>query len=708
MLHPNCFRCCYANQIIVALLLTFFLLPPANAVAQTKARNLRLARGTKEAPPNGGLLDGRGKLWAVVIGVSKYRNLSAQQQLSFAHRDAEEFAAFLRTPAGGGFPAHQVKVMLDQEATLMSVRTQLGTILPRDAEANDVVLIFFAGHGLVEGERNGYLLLHDSDPQNLYATALQLSELDHIISKQVRARNVILITDACHAGQLGPGSRDPKESVLLINQYLTEIGKSGKGVIRLLASRADELSYEDKRWGGGHGVFTYHLLEGLKGAADRDRDGFVRADELEEFLSTVVPKATQALQHPQAAGTRESRLPLAITKLARAEAPTPVKSKATEAVVSKPKPVKLEVSGVAGSEVYVDNTLRGLIGRNGKLMIEKLSPGKHEVAVRVPGGGQSRQEVLLEKDRTTLEVSKTVAPKPLSVAEQISQALVQGQTENALKLYEQLLRTEPKDPHRPKIEAALSLTMESIGKKVVADYLQAPLSKINRPSFRQGAEAYKWLKLINAGQSDPQQEVNYLFCEGRAMLEEARPKEALGYLEKATAVAPQAAHVWNAVGLANDKLGLVDPASEAYKQAAKLAPSWAEPQYHLGALYLRIGRPKQAEQPLTQAAKSDPTSPEPRALLARMWRMNRQWQKAEAEAMAVVRTPENNPSPSLATLYGETWYELAQVYEATKRYAQAAEAYEKVLALMPHRTDREPLAEKARKLRSQLAASSQK
>src|SRR4029434_1128895 len=42
--------------------------------------------------------DGKGRLWAVVIGVSSYKNLRTEEQLRFAHRDAEELAAFLRSP----------------------------------------------------------------------------------------------------------------------------------------------------------------------------------------------------------------------------------------------------------------------------------------------------------------------------------------------------------------------------------------------------------------------------------------------------------------------------------------------------------------------------------------------------------------------------------------------------------------------------------
>ncbi|HWX40466.1 MAG TPA: caspase family protein [Blastocatellia bacterium] len=253
---------------------------------------------------------GSGRQWAVVIGVSEYRNLAPESQLRYADRDAEDIAAFIRSPEGGGFPSNQIKVLVNQDASLFAMRTALGTWLPRSSEPDDIVYVFFAGHGAMEGD-DGYLLAYDSDPQNLYATALPIAELDSIIAARVRARGVVLIADACHSGKIGWTRRGLAER-LLINRYLEEVGKAGAGVFRLLASRADERSYEDIRWGGGHGVFTHCLLEGLKGKADLDGDGFVRVAELIDYLSRVVPEETMGLQHPRAAGSIDGQMPLAV------------------------------------------------------------------------------------------------------------------------------------------------------------------------------------------------------------------------------------------------------------------------------------------------------------------------------------------------------------------------------------------------------------
>jgi tetratricopeptide (TPR) repeat protein len=89
--------------------------------AQTQHRDLKISRDSA----NG--LDQRSRLWAVVVGISHYDNVPPQAQLRFADRDAQAFAAFLRSPAGGGFPSDHVQILLNDKASLSALRTALGT-----------------------------------------------------------------------------------------------------------------------------------------------------------------------------------------------------------------------------------------------------------------------------------------------------------------------------------------------------------------------------------------------------------------------------------------------------------------------------------------------------------------------------------------------------------------------------------------------------
>ena len=634
---------------------------------------------------SGAALDGRGKLWAVVIGVSRYKNLAPKAQLEFAHRDAEAFAAFLRSPNGGGFPSSQLTLLTNQAATLSAVRSALGTTLPRSAEPDDVVVIFFAGHGVVEGERDGYLLAHDSDPQNLYATALQLSELNRIITERLKARTVILIADACHSGQLGWTSRGLADDIM-INRFLEEIGKSGKGVFRLLASRQDQRSYEGKNWGGGHGVFTWFLLEGLAGKADSDKDGFVRVGELLNFLSEIVPKETQSLQHPRAAGDIDPQMPMAVLSAAAREvkdvvpvaSPTipiePRGARPPNRTQQSPKPapqlVSLEVRGAPGLAIYLDKSFRGRVRQSGSLVIRQLKLGSHDLLVRSPNVEPINQKLWLTTATTILEVNGSASPdSPL--AAQIKQALNNKDVGAAFNLYQQLIVRSPKDPQRANIEVALGAVYESIGQNAINVYVQSSGMEVRPGMFREAAEAFRFLKIVTPN-TDQSIEAKLNFCEGKANFDNKQFQEAVERLKLATQTDPRAAYAFSALGMAYRNLKKDDLALDAFKRAAELAPSWALPHLQMGFLYRDGGNLNVAEESFKNAARVDSRYSYAQEQIMLIHMQKGEYKKAERLGNEIIAKFPNS---------GRAYLYLGQIYDDSKRWGAAAEAYEKGLTL---------------------------
>jgi hypothetical protein len=65
-------------------------------------------------------------------------------------------------------------------------------------------------------------------------------------------------------------------------------------------------------------VFTYFLLKGLKGEADKNHDGVVTAGELFAYLQKVVPEATNGKQNPRAMQGLASGLPVSTLKRTQA------------------------------------------------------------------------------------------------------------------------------------------------------------------------------------------------------------------------------------------------------------------------------------------------------------------------------------------------------------------------------------------------------
>ncbi|MCT7975893.1 caspase family protein [Laspinema olomoucense] len=256
--------------------------------------------------------------WAIVVGISKYKYEADKLNLKYAHRDAEELVKVLQSPSGGGFEKDHIVKLVNEEATTANITKALRTFLKKPAK-DDIVLIYFACHGTPDIDRPGivYLLTHDTDPKDISGTALPMREIDLSLRENLLAKRVIILADTCHSAAIGGGMgrRDARDNSNVVNSYLREVSKAKQGIALLTSAETNEVSFEDAKWGGGHGVFTYYLLEGMKGAADRSpKNGIVTVGELFEYVRENVHIQTNNKQHPCIGTNSYDRdLPVAIT-----------------------------------------------------------------------------------------------------------------------------------------------------------------------------------------------------------------------------------------------------------------------------------------------------------------------------------------------------------------------------------------------------------
>ncbi|MFO7706974.1 MAG: caspase family protein [Desulfobacterales bacterium] len=257
---------------------------------------------------------GRRNVWAVVIGVNDYPQLP---KLKYAVNDAIEFHRFLIEK--NRVPAAHITLLLNDQATLKNLRSTLGTKLKNAAGQEDMVIIFFAGHGATERDAvsadgdglEKYLLPWETDPADLYSTAMPMREIAHIFGR-IRSNRLIFIADSCYSGASGGRTISVTGIRGSITDGFLERLSAGRGKVILTASAANQVSVEKDEL--RHGVFTYYLLEGLKGAADLDRDGMVTVDEAYRYVSEKVPRATGQEQHPVKKGSVEGRLVMSIVQ----------------------------------------------------------------------------------------------------------------------------------------------------------------------------------------------------------------------------------------------------------------------------------------------------------------------------------------------------------------------------------------------------------
>ena len=253
--------------------------------------------------------------WAVIIGISDYK-YPGIPDLRYADRDATEFYKFLKSPQGGGFAENRIKFLINENATTQNIRDALFVFL-RQAIEEDLVYIYFSGHGIPEPDNpdNLYLATYDTDPERLASTAFPMWDIETALARHIPAEKVVLLADACHSGGIsgGIGTRNIAQQNL-INKYLIELMKAKPGKVIFTASEVGEVSQESQKWGGGHGVFTYFFLEGLKGAADTNKDGIVTLGEAIDYTDEHVRRATNARQHPDTAGQFDRSLPMSVIK----------------------------------------------------------------------------------------------------------------------------------------------------------------------------------------------------------------------------------------------------------------------------------------------------------------------------------------------------------------------------------------------------------
>ncbi len=259
----------------------------------------------------------KGKLFAVVIGISKYDQAgSSISNLKYADQDAMSFLEFLKSPAGGALADDSVTTLLNEQATTKNIRHALFTFLTA-AQPQDTVVIYIAGHGAPDPHdpRNLYLMTADTNPEDMGGTAFPMWQMQDVYERVLKAKKVITLADTCHSyGFSGARAGDAGQNGSnLINQYLERYAAKGERAV-ITASDISESSFEDVQWGNGHGVFTYFLLKGLKGEADKNHDGVVTAGELFAYLQRVVPEATSGKQNPRAMQGLASSMPVSVLK----------------------------------------------------------------------------------------------------------------------------------------------------------------------------------------------------------------------------------------------------------------------------------------------------------------------------------------------------------------------------------------------------------
>jgi hypothetical protein len=238
----------------------------------------------------------KGEAWAVIIGVNSYLDPQLPT-LKYAVADARRMYETLTKQCG--YSSERV-LLFDSEQRDIHRQPSRFNLRERIREwmgwpkKQDTVLIYFSGHGMVDGEGRGYLAPQDCELNRLNDTALRTEELRDMLQTCTATQKVLLL-DCCHAGAGKAAGAVGPPAGLLGRQF-----EATRGLVTLASCMQNEFSME---WDTKkQGLFTYYLALGLAGEADLNKDGVVDFDELHNFTLDRVQR-TAALelygqQHP--------------------------------------------------------------------------------------------------------------------------------------------------------------------------------------------------------------------------------------------------------------------------------------------------------------------------------------------------------------------------------------------------------------------------
>jgi hypothetical protein len=207
---------------------------------------------------------------ALVIG-NNYPN--SGKELKFAVADALKMKDVLTNKDICGF---KVDLLIDK--TSNEAFTKLDELLT-DAHQDDLILIYFSGHGKKDPNNDKlYLLFKNTNEKLLNSSAISFDSINNCLkSPSALKASIVIVLDCCYSGAAGIRGAD-----LDVMEALEK--PSGPGTVILISTGSTGSSNAKEEEKLGHGVFTYYLIEGLeKGYADQDHNGYISIDDLYEY-----------------------------------------------------------------------------------------------------------------------------------------------------------------------------------------------------------------------------------------------------------------------------------------------------------------------------------------------------------------------------------------------------------------------------------------
>jgi WD40 repeat protein len=256
--------------------------------------NIQQVEGAPISP-----VDKNATLHLIVVGINQYQN--KKMVLNYALADATAFKDEIEKDAKSIITNIKTYFVTDNAATKTGITAAFKQV-QETAKPQDVLVFYYAGHGVIGKDKEFYLVPNDvSDLKNVQAE-LESKGIPAKLLQQyaidIAAQKQLFILDACQSAgafnEMLSADGEQQKSIAVVSR--------STGTHWMAASGAQQYANEFSQL--GHGAFTYVLLEALKGSAAADK--MITVNGLKNYLQQEVPelmkKYSGTLQYPASYG----------------------------------------------------------------------------------------------------------------------------------------------------------------------------------------------------------------------------------------------------------------------------------------------------------------------------------------------------------------------------------------------------------------------
>jgi hypothetical protein len=237
--------------------------------------------------------------YALLIGVGN--TADSGYSLPVTVKDAQALKAVLTDANFCAYPntPDHVRLLQNQGATRSAILDGLDWLQGcAEADPNATIVIYYSGHGTDLDSNAYYLLQHDFDEQAIPQTALSAETLTEKLGK-IKAKRLWVIIDSCHAEGMASAKNNLPADFLrtALPKRVIDALKQGEGRAVFTSSRGNQSSWV--RPDRILSLYTYHLIEALKGGANQPGDRVVTISNVMTHLGKTVSESARNLCHAE-------------------------------------------------------------------------------------------------------------------------------------------------------------------------------------------------------------------------------------------------------------------------------------------------------------------------------------------------------------------------------------------------------------------------